>query len=308
MKKSLLALAVLGAFAGAASAQSSVTLYGRVDLSLAKNIGSDAKGVQNGSGSRLGFRGVEDLGGGLKAIFNIEHRFNADTGALTNAAKFWQGRSIVGLEGGFGRVWLGREYSPGFLKGWLVSDPWGYDTVAQLSFNTGAIGNVRRDDTVNYQFEANGFGIWGQIAEAETNGRGPDRPMGLALWYGAGPLYISYSFENPTNADDVWHHLTVNYDFGMAKIVTGFGTGTSAVDNTHRNMNISLVAPVGGGEFRIGYGSLKNTSADVTVSSKIGVGYHYSLSKRTTVYADFARDSKALGPKTGYDFGIKHNF
>ena len=99
MKKSLLALAVLGAFAGAASAQSSVTLYGRVDLSLAKNIGSDAKGVQNGSGSRLGFRGVEDLGGGMKAIFNIEHRFNADTGELTNAAKFWQGRSIVGLEG-----------------------------------------------------------------------------------------------------------------------------------------------------------------------------------------------------------------
>ena len=80
MKKSLLALAVLGAFAGAASAQSTVTLYGRVDLSFAKNIGSEDKDIHNGSGSRLGVRGVEDLGGGLKALFQIEHRFNADTG------------------------------------------------------------------------------------------------------------------------------------------------------------------------------------------------------------------------------------
>ena len=68
MKKSLLALAVLGAFASAASAQSSVTMYGRVDLSVGKPIGTANKGLFNGSGSRLGMRGVEDLGGGLKGV------------------------------------------------------------------------------------------------------------------------------------------------------------------------------------------------------------------------------------------------
>ena len=108
MKKSLIALATLAAFAGAASAQSSVTMYGRVDLSIGKNVGSIAKYMANGSGSRLGLRGTEDLGGGMKAIFNIEHRFDADTGVNPNA-RFWHARSLVGLEGGFGKVSLGRE-------------------------------------------------------------------------------------------------------------------------------------------------------------------------------------------------------
>ena len=118
MKKSLLALAVLGAFANAASAQSSVTMYGRVDLSVGKPIGTANKGMFNGSGSRLGMRGVEDLGGGLKGIFNIETRFDADTGAAQNfglttvnpagtaglANRFWGARSIVGVAGGVNTV------------------------------------------------------------------------------------------------------------------------------------------------------------------------------------------------------------
>ena len=85
----------------------------------------------NGSGSRLGVRGVEDLGGGLQALFNIEHRFNADTGALrcSDPARFWHGRSIVGLQGGFGQFVLGREYTTSFRQSQLVADPWGWDTV-----------------------------------------------------------------------------------------------------------------------------------------------------------------------------------
>ena len=83
MKKSLIVLAALGAFAGVASAQSSVTLYGRVDLSVNKPVGSANKGISNGSGSRFGARGVEDLGGGMSAFFNIEHRFDADPARAT---------------------------------------------------------------------------------------------------------------------------------------------------------------------------------------------------------------------------------
>src|SRR3990167_10976743 len=133
MKKSLIVLAALGAFASVASAQSSVTMYGRVDLSVNKGVGQTAKGLSNGSGSRLGLRGVEDLGGGMSAFFNVEMRFDADTGGSQNfcvtptgataapagacgvANRFWGARSLVGLQGGFGKVSLGREYTTAFL-------------------------------------------------------------------------------------------------------------------------------------------------------------------------------------------------
>lgn len=131
MKKSLLALAVLGAFAGAASAQSSVTLYGKLDLGFAKAAGSADKQVADGSSSRVGFRGVEDLGGGLKALFQFEHRFNPDTGTVTNTA-FWHGLSTVGLGGSFGTVNLGRQYTAAYSLATGVIDPFGGDTVAGL--------------------------------------------------------------------------------------------------------------------------------------------------------------------------------
>ena len=146
MKKSLLALAVLGAFAGTASAQSSVTIYGVVDMSIARNNcvataanpcavnagapAGDAWTMQQSTTSRLGFRGNEDLGGGLSAQFQIEHRFNPDTGAQ-NQTPFWNGRSYVQLtSAAAGSVYLGREYTPAFWVE-LKSDPFGNDGVGQ---------------------------------------------------------------------------------------------------------------------------------------------------------------------------------
>jgi hypothetical protein len=117
MKKSLLALAVLGAFAGVASAQSSVTLYGTVDLNAryVKADGQDRRLTLSQDGinsSQLGFRGVEDLGGGLKAGFNLLAGVNADTG--TTNSKFFNRRSTVSLFSNLGEVRLGRDYTPTF--------------------------------------------------------------------------------------------------------------------------------------------------------------------------------------------------
>ncbi|HEX6364001.1 MAG TPA: porin, partial [Albitalea sp.] len=142
MKKSLLALAVLGAFAGAASAQSSVTIYGSIDLGIAKSNGGTAGNsggaagngaqaraytLQHANTNRLGFRGNEDLGGGMSAQFQIEHRFNADTGTLNDPNVFWQGRSYVQLShAAAGRVYLGRDYGPAFWPA-VKSDPFGWD-------------------------------------------------------------------------------------------------------------------------------------------------------------------------------------
>jgi predicted porin len=130
MKKSLLALAVLSAVAGVASAQSSVTLYGLVDIGVGrldpKQSGvASTTGVVSGiqSGSRVGLRGSEDLGGGLKAIFNLEHGFSADDGTQ-GQGRMWGRWAWAGVEGGFGQVRLGRQWAAGFELFGAV-DPWG---------------------------------------------------------------------------------------------------------------------------------------------------------------------------------------
>ncbi|MEO7336206.1 MAG: porin, partial [Caldimonas sp.] len=121
MKKSLLALAVLGAFAGVASAQSSVTLYGTLDVNgrYVKSDGQSRRLSEATDGinsSQLGFRGVEDLGGGLKAGFTLLTGTSPDTGRSSGetSGKFFNRRATVSLLGGFGEVRLGRDYTPTF--------------------------------------------------------------------------------------------------------------------------------------------------------------------------------------------------
>jgi predicted porin len=319
MKKSLLALAALTAFAGAASAQSSVTLYGRVDLSVAKNLGSDAKSLQNGSGSRLGLRGSEDLGGGLSALFNIEHRFNADTGESQNFGlnggannRFWGARSLVGLKGGFGQVVFGREYTTAFLGTQLWADPWGWDTVAAQSAITGlgGIAKVRNDSSITYNVAAGGFSFGIQTAEAtDTINNYQAKPLNFNVGYAGGPLRASFGYEKTgregAGNEKMWS-AAVSYNLGMIKPGFYYGKGTALNGADHKGMMFTATAPMGSGEFRASYGNLK--ANDTTVAKIIALGYHYNMSKRTTLYVDFANNSELNDNKSGYDVGIKHNF
>src|SRR6218665_3596762 len=116
MKKASLVLAVLAASTSAAWAQSSVTMYGIIDVAVrySSNFASPGSKYTVAPGgmsqSRLGFNVTEDLGGGLKAIANLEHRLNSDTGTAA-AADFWR-QSWVGIESAdFGRITLGRQYN-----------------------------------------------------------------------------------------------------------------------------------------------------------------------------------------------------
>lgn len=314
MKKSLLALAALTAFAGAASAQSSVTLYGRVDLSVVKGIGSDNKNIANGSGSRLGLRGTEDLGGGLSALFNIEHRFNADTGAdSTGGVRFWNGRSLVGLQGGFGQIVFGREYTTAFLGTQLIADPWGWDTVAAQNGITGlgGIAKVRNDSSVTYKISAAGFSFGAQIAEAtDTINTFQAKPVNFNVGYAAGPLTAAFGYEKTGReaageSEKMWSTM-VSYNLGFMKPGFYYGKGTALTGADHKGMMFTVTAPLGAGEFRASYGTLE--ANDTKVSKRLAAGYHYSMSKRTTLYVDFANDSEAATSKSGYDVGIKHNF
>ena len=322
MKKSLLALAALTAFAGVASAQSSVTLYGRVDLAVGKAPGSDVKQMSNGSGSRLGFRGVEDLGGGLSALFNIEHRFNADTGAQSNAQRFFHGRSFVGLKGGFGQVVLGREYTTAFLQSQLAADPWGWDTVVSGylgnglndAITGGKIGTVRNDSSITYNVSAGGFSFGAQVAEATdsfTNVQ--NKPTNFALSYAAGPLAVAFGYER-TGAEVVdkadWMTINGSYNFGAFKLGGFYGKGNTAAGADHQSYLLSVTAPIGAGQFRASYGQLKDKTNDFIAAKGFALGYHDSLSKRTTRYTDLVQNKadSITDNKTGYDVGIKHNF
>ena len=330
MKKSLLALAVFGAFAGVASAQSAVTMYGRVDLSVAKNAGSAAKAMQNGSGSRLGLRGNEDLGGGMAAFFNIETRFDADTGAAQNfnvtpagttpgtgtgiANRFWGARSIVGLSGGFGRVSLGREYTTAFLGSQLALDPWGWDTVAAGTGTIGITGlgiaRVRNDSSLTYNFAASGFSFGAQIAEGtDTINAFQKRPMNMSAGYSAGPVALNMGYEltgAEAAAKEKLLSLGGSFNLGVVKLGAGYTKGTTAANVSRKGYLLTAVAPMGQGEFRAAIGKRTNGAADDI--NLVAVGYHYALSKRTTVYVDFANNSKLAAEKSAYDFGLKHNF
>lgn len=315
---STIALAALAACIGSAAAQSnSVTLYGRVDLSLRQQ--ADAvkdREVANGSTSRIGVRGIEDLGGGLAAFFDIQHRFNADNGTVAGGTNFWEGRSIVGLQGSFGRTFLGRYESSVYELVELPADPWGADTVASnATIIRGRIANNRISNSINYRWSGGGIAFGAQVAEAADNvlaGVGDKRPYNVAVAYSGGPIYVAIGYENPPDADDNWLGVSGSYNIGFAKFGVFFGNGRNALDQKHQSWLLAATAPVGAGEFRVSYGQLKNKTLGIKADKQLGLGYHYALSKRTTVYADFVSERRDALPanfeKNGYDVGIKHNF
>lgn len=311
-----LALASLGS---AAMAQSSVTVYGQVDLSVAQQANAvKNKEVRNGSGSRLGFRGVEDLGGGLQAVFQIEHRFNAADGSTSVASRFWDGKAIVGLQGAYGRLVLGREENPAYTYSQGVADPFGTDTVAsnaQIVQGKGGIADIstRYSSGVTYSFSGYGVRAGAQVAEASANaGSGAKRPYSLGAAYAAGPLTLGFGFENPSNAKDHWTTVNGSYNFGIAKVGAFYGNGKNSADQKIQSWLVSAVAPVGNGAFRGSYGQLENSDTDATLVKQAAIGYQYFLSKRTTAYADVIRfggaNLKTGNEKTGYDLGLKHTF
>lgn len=313
MKKSLLALAVLGAFAGAASAQSSVTLYGKVDLALGKATGSADKQVRDGAGSRVGIKGVEDLGGGMKALFGFEHRFSPDTGKDTSTEgnsptnTFWNGYSTVGLGGAFGTVNLGRQYTSSFSLVQNAFDPFGGDTVAGLRDSSLRVSpaRLRIANSIRYDGTFGGLKVAADIAERVGNGT--DRPYTVAVQYGAGPLLVAASYENPEDGNDKLFNAGVAYSFGPAKLALAGSSGKNTANQSVKGYLIGATVNVGpSGRFLVGYA--QNKVGTATANKKASIGYRHDLSKRTFLYTDFTRVNNLTTEKTGYDFGVQHNF
>lgn len=190
MKKTLVALAVLGSFAGVASAATSVTLYGTVDAgyegwSYGKDLSNrDNTFVQGGtseSNSNFGIKGQEDLGNGLAAIFTLEGRFGADVGAIAEDDNFFHRESTVGLKGSFGEVKIGRAKSQmelalgGIVPGHRVADVDLYSVAA-----------TRHSNGLFYSYDNAGFSFG---ADVTTKGGAADNTRegftGEKVAYGA---------------------------------------------------------------------------------------------------------------------------
>ena len=293
MKKSLLALAVLGGFAGVASAQSSVTLYGTVDLNgrYIKNDGSSKRVSLSQDGinsSQLGFRGVEDLGGGLKASFVLLAGVNADTGSANN--QFWNRRATVSLSGGFGEVRLGRDYTPTFWNT-TIFDVFGTNGLGDSSGvkQLAAPDYVRANNTIGYFLPSNIGGVYGQGMVAAGEGNNAGRYVGGRVGFAAGPfdVAVSYAQERVVSLGSGNQYKTFNvggsYDFGFLKLM-GYYNQEKIPTNKDTIFSISGVVPLGQGEIHGGFEQSKLDSNSNKVK-KYALGYVYNLSKRTALYA-----------------------
>ena len=324
MKKSLIALAVLAA-AGSAYAQSSVTLFGVVDATLAFGRGSLSNKTQlTNSGynsSRLGFRGVEDLGGGMSASFWLEAALANDDGqgGSTNSNNQASGtgaavagrqgltfarRSTVSLSGGWGEMRLGRDYTPQFWN-ITVFDPFGTNGVGTTeTMITGAGGAglpittfVRASNSIGYFLPPNIGGFYGQFqyylgenntgAVTSSDGKG----YGLRLGYAAGPLNVAGAISRTTFATGNAHQNNIGgqYDFGVAKVMAHISHDKLGVV-TGKGWLIGGLFPIGAGEIRASY-SRYRTDATVAepTGKKLALGYVHNLSKRTALYTTYAR-------------------
>lgn len=302
-------------------AQSSVTVYGSIEAQVGRQT-QDAPitKLYDVAGSRLGFTGTEDLGGGMKASFLLEHRLDPDTGASNGGNTFWKGGSYVGLShSALGEVKLGRWWSGAFLKSQYAADPFGYRTLGAATYGTagcgpafrgGCLGTFWVDNSVSYENTIGGFSFGAQIS-AEAVGTDGKRPANLSASYGAGPLYVALGHEvsNDGDRDSQWSSVALTYDLGVVKLYGGYGKGADAAKVDRQNTVVGFSAPLGGNVSVMGsYNTQKQ--GGTTVQQLVSLGGKYELSKRTHVFAVVANDSKAPAGtnKSGYSLGVSHSF
>ena len=301
MKKSLLALAALTAFAGVASAQSSVTVFGGIDLAARNVKNGPAGSIKSLSGdgnysSRLGFRGVEDLGGGLKAGFWLEAGLQPDTGGMGAAGgAIWNRRATASLMGDFGEIRLGRDYTPTFWNH-TQFDPFGTNGVGNANnlIGTGGIAtgtnttrilgapstasgdartgtHVRADNSIGYHLPALG-GLYGQVMVAAGEGSVGNKYTGARLGYAAGPINVAAAFGKTDLVTDTLKAFNIagSYNLGVATVFVAYHNykigGTEPTSATSygnpsnrdlKNYLLGTTVPLGQGTFKFSFAKTK---------------------------------------------------
>ena len=231
MKKTLIALAVLGAAAGVAHAQSNVTIYGIVDTGFIKKSGHDVEMGENVN-NRIGFRGVEDLGSGMKATFELERRFNLNDGTIKDSDHDWDGAANVGLKGdSWGAVRLGRvnEITTETIRKFDPFYQYGVAGMFDSTQRSARIDNTIRYDSPNWSgFHFGASYSLGDNMDKESrsgdativkNAGADNDGYGIMLGYDNGPLALvgNWSRLADSKKSSVWN-LGAAYRFGPAKV------------------------------------------------------------------------------------------
>ncbi len=348
MKKKLLTAAIAAAVPVAAFSQSNVTLYGIADAGVGW-VDTGAKGssstvvVNSGymAPTRFGIRGTEDLGSGLKAVFNIEAGVKFDTGE-SDAAGFFQRRAVVGLSGRFGEVLLGREYMPGYRVA-ALTDVMAYGLYGNwTSFHTGAGGITSRvSNGIHYTGRFAGVTIRATYADGETttSPHSAGDVYGLSADYVQGPLTLQGYYQELNNAagDAVKQAgLGGGYKFGNFRVTLTYGVADNdkaieATTNIEKTEGLGLGAgvKVGVGEILAQVIQIRRSlvAGNDPKATIFGIAYVHPMSKRTSLYATIgtARNNSegqfplwaagssvsagSLGadPK-GFAIGMRHDF
>lgn len=307
MQKKIIALAVAGLVSGAAFAQSSVTVYGLLDAGVYGWSGNDesATGVVNGglSTSRLGFKGEEALGNGLKAIFTLETAVTTD-GNSKDAGWGSNRQANVGLTGGFGTLLVGLQ--PSLSDNWHggVSEPMGNISSRNLMpAVVGRFSNEKADGVAYYSPMFSGLqlgALYGTQYDNDRDGTTADDAdrkayVQVGAKYANGPFAaaLTYARLNKANAESAAQDWTVGatYDFKVVKLFAAYELSQNVGANEDDNAVYTLGArvPVGKAGTITGSYSLADNDIKDTDTAAWQIGYEHALSKRTTAYASYMR-------------------
>lgn len=331
MKYAATTLAVLLSLgATAAQAESSgVTVYGIADGGLVIEHGGPAGSVNRvssgiASGSRIGFKGTEDLGNGMSANFVIEGGVGIDTGASGQGGLTFGRQSFVGLTGGWGTVALGRQYSAYYKALRDIADPFS-DGLAGQAPNI-FVANRRIDNSVTYSsYRYAGWALDATYGAGEVAGNSTrKRSLSVAANYVQGPLTVVLAHHRHEEAVADHEHnslLAVRYKMGM---FTGHATyaanrGMGGVESRDYLLGLSAES----GPHRV-LGSViehQDRSAANQDARQFGVAYLYALSKRTDLYTAYGHINNKNGATfkvgnatddgtghTGFNLGMRHLF
>jgi predicted porin len=354
--KLLLSTAIAAAFASPAFAQTSVNVEGIVDMYVGsmKNSGDTGRTNRLDSGgmstSFLGFKGVEDLGGGLKANFTLGAFFRGDTGAAGrfNGDTFFARDANVGLSGGFGAVTLGRSISPVTLPVFLfnpMGDSFSFSPlVLHNAVSTNAWTNTFAGDTgwsnaIRYTTPSFG-GLTGNVYYqlGEQTGSSNKNIGGNVLYFN-GPLSLTVAYHDvevrnptdttatgPSNVVQIPLSATTNltateqklwliggsYDFNVVKVFATYDQAKHDIDLRDKTGTLGVSIPTGGaGKILGSVAQTRRTSSsfDERRRTTYSVGYDYSLSKRTELYAFLLNDKvTSFENEQSLALGVRHRF
>ena len=327
---------------GTACAQSSVTIYGNVDLGYLKWSGQTLR-MEERSSSRLGFIGSEDLGGGLKATFQLEQRFTAYDGISPSSYAF-QGGSNVGLAGSFGHLRFGRINQMVTETFWEF-DPWYDDGIGTHQRNVvaggnpfmgehGLPGNGRQNNTVSWDspnFNGYAFGLAYQASgnDDHPSGRNENAGFSALAKYNQGPLALALGLHRRANSagSQYWttaaarefgrFRLSAIYEHAISRKEWIGGSYTN--DLLEKNFMFGLMYQLGNDTINVSYQQLKaeRGGTSIGIDRKYALGYVHWMSKRTSAYIDWTQIRHGTesiqcrnhcGTMSGIAIGMNHRF